>query len=456
MPPRTNHLPKALLCPPKNPSNGKAREGLHSAIRRLCEHNQLTVNDVLAKLILPSMGEDRVRLTKMATPVNLINRGGDLSTRLILEIRELSAMEDLSSLTLREIVDIRGVGLLAVSRYRKWCPLCLTEDLNTEIGPYDRLLWSIDDVHACPTHLVKLQSRCQSCGATELPILSGRDVSGHCPKCLSWLGGDSISLDRGSDEYSRYLLWVAQSFGDLLDTPLPTSFDVGPGFRRVINALATKHFDDVYARLASSLERNRSVVGTWLTGRASPSWRALCEISFVFQLPLLELLQGQIDCVEFSKVQRLPLASLDRLTHPRKLPERRNVTQVCELLARVERGELPNILTFADIGARLGIHPRDLSRLAKDDVARLAPILAKRRATLTERKQLTRERAIREEVPKIVTRILEQGWRPTRRAVDKELGCAGLAVRRQEAAFVRELVQLAINETTVAAASGNN
>ena len=104
----------------------------------------------------------------------------------------------------------------------------------------------------------------------------------------------------------------------------------------------------------------------------------------------------------------------------------------------------------------MGIHPRDLSRLAKDDVARLSPILARRRATLSERKQLTRERSIREEIPKIVARILEQGRRATRRAVDKELGSVGLAVRRQEAAFVRELVQLAINEATVAAASGTN
>lgn len=300
MAPRKTHSPKALLFPPHNPSTGRAREGLHSAIRRLCEHNQLTVNDVLAKLILPPIGENPRRLTKMATAVNLIDRGCDLSTRLILEIQELSAMDNLPSLTLREIVDICGVGVLAVSRYRKWCPECFTEDLNTEIGPYDRLLWSIDDVHACPMHLVKLQSTCPSCGANSLPLLTGRDVSGHCPRCLSWLGGDSISLDRRSDEYSKYLLWVAQSFGDLLDTPLPTNFDVWPGFRRVINALATKHFDGVYARLASALERNRSVVGTWLAGRASPSWRALSEISFVFQLPLLELLQGQIDCVEFS------------------------------------------------------------------------------------------------------------------------------------------------------------
>lgn len=211
----------------------------------------------------------------------------------------------------------------------------------------------------------------------------------------------------------------------------------------------------LYARLASALERNRSVVATWLAGRASPSWQALCEISFAFQLPLLELLQGQIDCVEFSKVQRLPLASLDRLTHPRKLPERRDVAQIHKLLARVERGELPNVLTLADIGARLGIHPRDLSRLAKDDVARLSPILAKRRATLSEQKKKSRERSMREEVPKIVARMLEQGQRATRRAVDRELGSTGLAVRRQEAAFVRDLVHHAINQAKVAAASGN-
>ncbi|MCZ7655034.1 MAG: hypothetical protein M5R42_13300 [Rhodocyclaceae bacterium] len=211
----------------------------------------------------------------------------------------------------------------------------------------------------------------------------------------------------------------------------------------------------VVAQFSSAIERNRSVVTTWLLGRASPSWRALCEISYVFQIPLLELLTGQTNAVELSTVQRLPLVALKRLTSPRKLPEKRELNDVIFFLAKVERGELPNVLTMKEVGNRIGIHPRELSRIVPEDAAQLSILLANRRAQIREKKKIYREQVLREEVPAAVSRLLQEGIRPTRRAVDKALAFAGIPVRRHEAPFVRELVQLTLGDKTSLSVSGN-
>lgn len=432
-----------LLAPSLGPLTGSNREGLHSIFRRTCEKNQLTVNDVLSGLVLPSLGQKQDHLTRMSTAVNLINRGCAISARIAAVLQELTGLSDLSTATLQELVSLQGVGTLATSKYRKWCPNCWAYDIDTESGPYDRLLWSIDAVQACPFHHVRLGSICQHCGAGPFGVLTGRDLSGRCPKCLGWLGGSAIALDEGRDEHSRFLLWTAQSFADLLADPLQNEFNASQGITDVLDALVRQHFNGVYARLARSIERNRSVVGTWLTGRGFPSWQALCEVSFTFQVPLSDLLTGQTDSVAISTARRLPLAAAERLSCPRKLPVRRNISDLRSFLLRVERNEFPSLVTVRAVANRLGIHERELSRLLSEDVARLSRILSGRRELIRTRNREARERALREEVPVIVDSLLKDGAKATRRAVDRRLALAGLPVRRREAPLIRQLTQLA-------------
>jgi len=438
IPPRS-----VLLAPPLGPLTGANREGLHSILRRICEKNQLTVNDVLSGLVLPSLEQKLDRLTGMSSAVHTINRGCALSTNIASTLQELTGMGDLSSATLLEIVGLVGVGALAISRHRKWCPICLDYDLETDIDPHDRLIWSIDAVQACSVHRVGLRSICHTCGAGPFATLVGRDLSGRCPKCFEWLGGKATILDESRDEHSRYILWVAQSFADLLEMPLPHGTSVNQGVSDVLNALALQHFEGKYAHLAKAIERNKSVVGTWLTGRASPSWQALCEVSFTFQVPLSELLRGQADSVSFSTVRRLPLAAAERLSRPRKLPVRRNIDEIRSFLVKVEQNEFLGLLTIRAVAKRLGIQERELNRILRDDMARLSVILAERRNHIRQRNRNARERTIREEVPLVVGNLLQSGVKATRRAVDKGLALAGISVRRREASLIRQLTQLA-------------
>lgn len=443
--------PTPLLAPDTISSAGSEREGLHSLIRRICEKNQLTVNDVFSNLILPVSGMSTTKLTKMNYQVHLINRGCSISSRLISQIHKLVNIPNLSIHTLQAIGDIRGVGPIAISRDRKWCPECLRSDIATGSGAYERLLWCFEDVHICPIHRVQLAKVCPTCGGGPFRILTGRDISGHCPKCHCWLGGKALLLEESRDDHTQFLFWQARTYAGLLDHPLPSRLNAGQGINDVLRALALKHFDGNFAALARTVERNKSVLCTWLKGNSLPSWSALIEISYVFQVPLHEFLQGQCEGISISEIRRLPLASITRLTHPRKLPQRRSIEDVRAFLARIETGEISGVDTINRVSERLNIDPRALRRLLPAEVAQLSAVLARRRNHSKIRRHENRERLLRKEIPCAVLKVLSIGKQPTRRAINRLLSEVGISVMHREGPLIKELVQL-----TLASIAENN
>lgn len=364
-------------------------------------------------------------------------------------------MPDLVGFTLNEFIALRGVGAIAIAHDRKWCSECFSSDLETDLGPYDRLLWCIEDVQICPKHNVRLKNICPSCGGGPYRVLTGRDVSGFCPGCFVWLGGKSSVLDEDRDEHTKFLFWAAKSFADILESPLPSKLDVGQGVNTVLYALSGKYFDGNYAPLAKAIERNKSVLCTWLKGNGSPSWRALIEISFVFQVPLAELLQGQLDGIAISTIRRLPLAAVARLTKPRKLPERRDVEKIKAFLLSVEVGLEPNVTSMKGVADRININARYLRRIVPTESSRLSEVLAGRRKLLLIRKQEGREKLLRDEVPKIVSKMVTTGLLPTRRALWQALGEIGISARRDEAPLIKEIVQNTFSKIRALKISGN-
>lgn len=447
--------PTVLLSPKLDSPVGSQREGLHSVFKRLCEKNQLSVNDVYSNLILPQREISLARKTKMNADVHLINRGCATSRKLILNLLNLANLPDLSGYTLRELVELRGIGAIGIAHDRKWCPACFEIDRETELGPYDRLLWSLDDVQICPTHNVFLQSNCPTCGTGPFRVLTGRDISGFCPKCLGWLGGRFVVLENNRDEYTQFLFWISKSYADLLDSPLPSAFDVGAGISRVLRALAEKHFDGAYAPLAKAVERNKSVICTWLKGNGSPSWRSIIEISFVFQIPLSEFLQGQLDAASISTIRPLPLEAVKRLTEPRKLPERRDLDVVKSYLASVENGAIPNLTTLRSVASRININVRELRRIAPIEVVQLSKVLSVRRKLSMLRKHEDREKLLKEEIPKALTKLLDHGHQATRRSLHKSLVDIGISIRREEGPRVSEIVQQFFAKKSLQKNSGN-
>lgn len=435
-----------LLFPPAVLQSGAQREGLNSLFKRLCGFNYLSVNAVLGQLVMPITGGDGRRLTRMGYPGELINRGMEPSSRIISAIARLTACPmNLEALTFGELAGIPGSSAIGMAMYRKWCPRCFEDDLATEAGAYERLIWSLSSVETCHTHECLLVNKCRHCGKGPFRMLLGRDLPGFCPACQAWLGDESVDRVSRQDPNGRFLIWVASSYATLLNDSLDDLPDVRESFSRILYALLDHRFEGVQVHLANALQRNRSVINTWLHKRASPSWMVLMELSYMFQLPVEEILRGNIDCVEFSSEQVPPPTTLVRLSNPRKKPKKRDPDELSRFLLRVENGELPGVTTMREVAVRLGLDPRELSRLLPVESARLSQILKGRRQAAGQLKRQEYRASLQRHVPMVVRRLLDDGITVHRRSVDQALAKSGIKSRRSEARYVKELVSEAMS-----------
>lgn len=420
---RCSLLPPALL-----PDELPVRESVQSFMRRICLKNQIHISSLVseAKVIAASHLQSRIKLSNGCS--HLISKGGRTSEAWLTALEKLTVVQSPWSMTTRDLVSLKGVGPLTFTRRRRWCPMCLQQDL-LDFEPFERLLWTIDEVAVCHIHRCFLASNCPSCGK-DIPMLLSKDIPGYCPYCGSWLGGSARQMDEDRDEATKYLLWVSRSFADLLDSPIEPDIDAGTGFRSTLERLRDFHFEGKSSHLASALDRNKSVVATWLSQRSSPSWKAISAISFAFHIPIHEVLTGAEDCIQVSYHRALPLQMSGRRL--RRRPQRSDLPALLSLFAKIQAGGLPHIQTMTGLVPVLNISVREMRRLAKAEALKVAKTLTSRRKRAKSMVDAARMDALMHEIFRIVRNFYRLGRRPSRRAVAQELRLAGFSMRRNE------------------------
>jgi hypothetical protein len=433
-----------LLKPPMCGTGGYEQESLVSLFRRTCEFNQLTVASAIQGLILPDLGT----LTKSVDAgrnADYFNcRSPERFNILIESMHRLARFDDLHKHTLHRVINVSGISCLRISKHRKWCGRCFDRDLERGTGPYYRLLWTIEDVKVCPIHSVPLAEICPHCGEGPFPELVGRDISGYCPRCLKWLDCSPSEIDSLDDEHSHYLIWCARGYAGILETPIPEGGNVREAVAKLLKAIADRHFSGCYAYLATAIRRNRSVVSNWVTGASVPSWTSICELSFAFQIPMEDFLTGQIDSVEFSTFQNLPLSVLPRVTTPRKRAQKPDLVNVRAFFERVLNGDFPSITSMGDVAKYLSTSSRGLLRILPEEAKSLAITLTERRNRIRDRARASHLRELEEATTIAVERLMQAGLRITRRAVAKELALVGISSNQRSDSYVRSLLSKVI------------
>lgn len=434
----------ALLKPPMCGSGGFEQESLPSLFRRTCEFNQLTVGRVIRDLILPASGI----LTKSCISGRTADlfgcRTNDKLEKLIDAMYRLARFDHLEEHTLHRIIKISSVNDLRISKNRRWCGRCFEQDCDGSSGPYHRLLWTIDDVKVCPIHSTPLTEICPNCGAGPFPELVGRDISGYCPRCLKWLGVSSNEIDPLDDQHSHFLIWCARGYAGLLETPIPDGASVRESVGKMIEAIAVRHYAGCYAHLATAIKRNRSVVSGWLSGSTLPSWKSICELSFAFQIPMEDFVTGQIDSVEFSTFQNLPLCVLKRITAPRKRAQKHDLAAFRAFFGRVVNGDFPSITCMRDVSKHLLTSNRELLRILPEESRSLAITLMERRNQIRDRERASRLREIEAATRNAVEHLIQHQNSITKRAVAKELALVGISSNRSTESYIRSFVRQAL------------
>jgi TniQ len=433
-----------LLAPAKADAAASLRESLLSLFRRTCEHNQLTVIDVVYGMDLP-IRRPPGRYRCLITRLHLINAGGSMSQRLAERLETVSFVTGSMDATLARF-QATGLPPLLSESYRRWCPHCLDMDCARPHGPYERLLWSIECVEHCPVHDAPLESACPHCGHSRLPVLQGTDISGFCPRCRGWLGVANDRFESISEDQLRYMRWVANSFVDLLAVPLPSGLDARAAVCTALMDLCARHFSGVQAHLGTAIGRNKSVVCTWLTGSGTPGWRSICDISYVFQVPLRALLSGDTVALRQSTLLALPYTM--RATAPRKAAHPCDDEAARSFFSAVEAGQYPELVSLKSVARRFGIDQRQLRRRLPSEVLSLASVLSVRREAERRRQEEVRASALSAAAQTVAKDLLLEGRDPTRREIQRRLKALGIThIKWSEAPGVGAQVRRAMAQT---------
>lgn len=157
-------------------------ESLSSYLKRIAQAHQVTVSNLLNKVLLP---ESNCRIKHIhplwRSSLHSINGSSDLA-EVFVNLLENATSRNLSYLTLLPLDSIIGrTGRGVLSQQLKVCPFCLYEFSKHQI-PFIPLIWWLKSIESCPVHRTKLISRCKTCHS-KLKAISNQVPIEFCDKC---------------------------------------------------------------------------------------------------------------------------------------------------------------------------------------------------------------------------------------------------------------------------------
>jgi hypothetical protein len=198
--------------------------------------------------------------------------------------------------------------------------------------------------------------------------------------------------------------------------------------------------------MAEALGVNKSVVCTWMTTESCPGWRSICEISYVFQVPIRGLITNDPLAIKESRLEVLAVSSMRN--KPRKAPTPTDNGAARALMLEVANGEHPQLTTVASVAKRLGVELRGLRRRLPHEVRRLAEALDSRRQLALSTKHESRARTYASAAVVVGQQLAKEGKVPTRREVERRFADLGLPnIRWTEAKTLLTQVRQAMSET---------
>jgi hypothetical protein len=229
--------------------SGEDRESLANYVRRLCTLHLSTPWTLTYDVIGPAAEElFGVQADRMAKDVG--RRDFRTYVSGVSEYAETWA-QTLNALTLRTnleqctLVPLRGVvsPLKLITGRHRYCPQCFRDDDKNGRGRYERLLWTIDSVVACPLHEIRLITcaRATDSERDDLPV-----------------GVQATNYESSAARLVANLLDDAHAFPEMQFSDSAQS--------AFLNYLIGEQFDGHSAALAEHLRLGKSQVHGWRHG----------------------------------------------------------------------------------------------------------------------------------------------------------------------------------------------
>lgn len=440
---------------------GTARcESFTSYIARLASAHCVSVHSLFSRELVPAANRLGFLQIKSKSESGLygyrsVLNGRSRTAQIWIEIIErLTLRRDLRVLTMlpwRNVIPDKCLSRVNLA----WCPLCLEEQRNREGPVYEHLLWTLLTVDVCPHHKRKLETVCPHC-QNQIPMLTYRSRSGHCSRCLEWLGypetEKAVNLSPQPDEFN-YHLWIANQMAKLIGAA--PGISCVPLKQRVTNFIRNcKHITgESINDFARSVGSHEETAYKWLHGEHLPTIGLLQKICYRFDVSFSDVL------IEDEIVLRGRLINQSSQPPQDKRPTASHKKDEIKrlLLAAFEEDPRPST---QDIAQRLGYkHTTSLSTKYPDLCKRLT---ARNRQSLRDRHRPPSARTQRHDaatLERALQNALEESVPPSLKEIGRSLGyaseiplrkfpalCQAIVLRRRQRPSLKPALQQALEE----------
>jgi transcriptional regulator with XRE-family HTH domain len=383
--------------------SGDSFEDLASYFRRLADLHLMRPWTLALRSVAPLISSDMSTRSQrhVADTCYELSMNGvtEHAERWVKALAQLTLRNDLHLRTLLPLRDIVPSWML-LSQKERYCPLCYRDDESNRRPKYNRLLWSLHCVIACPIHNVLLIAADSSgLGGGRPFFLPG----------ISRQDGSSLAAQTAApatDEQACMARMVAHLLDDVHHHP--DIFKGGCSPARFLSFATNKLFAGVATNFAQHLGVGKGALSDWSKGEVRPSLPRLVEIAYSCGCAVSDVILGNT-----VMLRRVPLSSSRRALSPKERDgfKKGKESLLAELDAIVESGTASNAKEAAD---QLRVSEKYLRRLAPAHSAVLVRRGAESRQAQTLNRREFRFDAFNQSFS---TLAAQRGCLPPRRAV---------------------------------------
>jgi hypothetical protein len=338
--------------------NGESFESLTSYFRRLSAHHRILPRSLAQRAVVPLLAarETVDQRTLSASCYDLhIDGLSRVAAEWVDALEQLTLRRDLS---LRTLLPLRNLvsSFLLISKRERFCPQCYQEDLNSERPMYNRLLWSIACVEACPLHKTLLK---------ENPSASSTKARPFWVPGISRLDGSSLATVRSEFADDQQVV-CARMVAELLDDVHhhPEVFVESRSTAAFLRYASKNLFYGQAAHLAKHIGIGKSELHGWMTEKYHPSLPRLVLIAYRCGCGISDVLLA--NKVKLRKVSRgLSVKCLNERARKGSLRPREELRGDLEKIS-CELGPTPTLRAAARL---LDVSEKYLRRFAPDIAA---------------------------------------------------------------------------------------
>ncbi|SIS43461.1 TniQ family protein [Salimicrobium flavidum] len=270
------------------------KESLTSYLVRLSNEHQLTVNDMVRRVLEIEFNKNsidkKINFSKyLFENSETINGYGKSASELVIALNELSSREGIEKLTFlnwKKLIPSRNL----LDKNFKYCPDCL-KDWKDENKLYYPLIWGLNLVEVCIKHQKRLLNYCVNCNE-QITFLKGKMVLGRCSKCFGLLYDDNFLPQKiNVDGFQKY---VHINLNYLISLDSIDYESCRNDFINNLNIIQTKYFNNELKSMSVELQIPKTSLYEYLTGEQFPSLKNLVSIGYSMNLSIRSLLEKEI------------------------------------------------------------------------------------------------------------------------------------------------------------------